>query len=166
MEANRKNMIVLALSAFFLILLSLSSASAQEYDAMKGVNNANAIFDMRDGIPKSAVVYMKLIHDTYKQLVAMKKNPAFVVVFMGSAVKLISSNRSEFSPENQESLKEISDIITKMSKDGIDFEVCLFAAKVFGVDPASIQSEIKRVPNGWVSEIGFQARRYSLVPVY
>jgi intracellular sulfur oxidation DsrE/DsrF family protein len=142
MEANRKKTYVAFLAAFFLILLSLQFASAQEYDAMKGVNNANVIFDMRDGIPKSAVVHMKLIHDTYKQLAAMKKNPVFVVVFMGSAVKLISS------------------------KDGISFEVCLFAAKVFGVDPASIQSEVKSVPNGWVSEIGYQARRYSLVPVY
>ena len=166
MEANRRKTFVEFLAAFFLILLSLQFASAQEYDAMKGVNNASVIFDMRDRIPKSAVVHMKLLHDTYKQLVAMKKNPAFVVVFMGSAVKLISSNRAEFSPEDQESLKEIGDIITKMSKDGIDFEVCLFAAKVFGVDPASIQSEVMRVPNGWVSEIGYQARRYSLVPVY
>ena len=166
MEANRKNMIVLALSVSFLILLSLPCASAQEYDAMEGVNNANAIFDMRLGIPKSAVVHMKLIHDTYKQLAAMKRNPVFVVVFIGSAVKLISSNRAEFSPEDQQYLKEISDTITKMSKDGIDFEVCLAAVNYFGVDPATIQSEVKHVPNGWISEIGYQARRYSLVPVY
>ena len=166
MGANPRKMLFASVAACFLVLLSVSFVSAEEYEAMKGVNNANAIFDMRLGIPKSAVVHMKLLHDTYKQLVAMKKNPAFVVVFMGSAVKLISSNRAEFSPEDRESLKEIGDTITKMSKDGISFEVCLFAAKVFGVEPASIQSEVRRVLNGWVSEIGYQARRYSLVPVY
>ena len=166
MEANRKKTFVVFFAAFFLMLLSLQFVSAQDYDAMKGVNNANVIFDMRDGVPKIAAVHMKLIHETYKQLVAMKKNPVFVVVFIGSAVKLISSNRAEFSAEDQEYLKEIADTISKMSKDGIDFEVCLAAVNYFGVDPATIQSEVKHVPNGWISEIGYQARRYSLVPVY
>ncbi|MGD9039837.1 MAG: DsrE family protein [Desulfobacteraceae bacterium] len=166
MKANRKIVFVMSIVVFFLVLSSLAFASPEQYETMKGVNNANVIFDMRDGIPKIAAVHMKLIHDTYKQLVAMNKNPVFVVVFIGSAVKLISSNRAEFSAEEQEYLKEIADSISRMSKDGIDFEVCLAAVNYFGVDPASIQSEIKQVPNGWISEIGYQARRYSLVPVY
>ena len=166
MKANRRKIVVMSLAAFFLVLSSLSFASAEEYDGMKGVNNANVIFDMRDGIPRIAVVHIKLIHDTYKQLAAMKKNPVFVVVFIGSAVKLISSDHSGFSAEEQEYLKEIADTISKMSKDGIDFEVCLAAVNYFGVEPASIQSEIKQVANGWISEIGYQARGYSLVPVY
>jgi intracellular sulfur oxidation DsrE/DsrF family protein len=96
----------------------------------------------------------------------MKKEPVFVVVFMASAVKLISSNRTEFSAEEQEYLKGIDDTISKMSKAGIHLEVCLAAVKYFGVDPGSIRSEIKQVGNGWISEIGYQASGYSLVPVY
>ena len=69
--------------AFFLVLLSLSFASAEEYDAMKGVNSVKVMFDMRDGIPASAAVHLKLIHDTYQELSVMKKEPVFVVVFMG-----------------------------------------------------------------------------------
>jgi hypothetical protein len=38
--------------------------------------------------------------------------------------------------------------------------------KVFGVEPTSILAEIEQVGNGWISEIGYQARGYSLVPVY
>jgi intracellular sulfur oxidation DsrE/DsrF family protein len=166
MKANQKMVVVMSIVAFFLVMSSLTVASAEQYEAMKGVNNANVIFDMRNGIPKIAAVHIKLIHDTYKRLLAMNKNPVFVVVFIGSAVKLISSNRAEFSAEDQEYLKEIADTISIMSKDGIDFEVCLAAVSYFGVDPASIQSEVKQVPNGWISEIGYQARRYSLVPVY
>jgi len=166
METYRRKILLVSLVVFFLVFLCLSFTSAEQYEGMKGVNNANVIFDMRDGIPKIAAVHIKLIHDTYRQLVAMNKNPVFVVVFIGSAVKLISSNRAEFSAEEQEYLKEIADTISKMSKDGIDFEVCLAAVNYFGVDQASIQSEIKKVPNGWISEIGYQARGYSLVPVY
>lgn len=164
-EGQRKKLVG-ALAALVLVLSNLSSASAEEYEGMKGVNQANVIFDMRDGIPKLAADHMKLIHATYKQLGDMKKKPVFVVVFMGSAVKLISSNRAGFSAEEQAYLKELAETISKMSKDGIDFEVCLAAVDYFGLDRATIQSEIKRVPNGWISEIGYQARRYSLVPVY
>ena len=166
METNRKRIIVISIVTLFLALTSFSVAWAEEYDAMKGVNHTDVIFDMRDGIPEIAVEHIKLIHDTFKQLTAMKKNPVFVVVFMGSAVKLISSDHSGFNAEEKKHLKELAGTISKMSKDGIDFEVCLAAVEYFGVDPASIQSEMKHVPNGWISEIGYQARGYKLVPVY
>jgi intracellular sulfur oxidation DsrE/DsrF family protein len=166
MKGNLRKTAVTSIAAFFLILSSLSFASAEEYDAMKGVNSVNTIFDMRDGNLQTAVIHLNLIHDTYKELVAMKKNPVFVVVFMASAVKLISSDHSGFTAEEQKSLKEIASIISKMSKAGIRVEVCVFALKVFGIEPTSILPEIERVGNGWISEIGYQARGYSLVPVY
>ena len=53
-----------------------------------------------------------------------------------------------------------------MSKDGVKLEICLFAAEVFGVDPASVLPEIKRVGNGWISLIGYQSKGYALVPAY
>jgi uncharacterized protein len=68
--------------------------------------------------------------------------------------------------EELEPLKEIAIIISRMSKVGIRVEVCVFALKVFGVEPASILAEIERVGNRWISEIGYQARGYPLVPVY
>jgi uncharacterized protein len=96
----------------------------------------------------------------------VKKKPVFVVVFSGLSVKLISKNRKGYSPEDQESLNEIANTISAMSKDGIKLEICLIAAKVFQVDPASVLPEIKKVGNGWISLIGYQAQGYSLVPVY
>lgn len=152
--------------ALFLICSSLCFASSDQYDAMKGVNSVKVIFDVRISNPQSAALHLNLILDTYKNLVNMEKKPVFVVVFMGGAVKLISSDQSGFDDEDQKSLKEIAGIISKMSEAGIRIEVCLFAAKVFGVEPASILSEIARVGNGWISEIGYQTRGYSLVPVY
>ena len=166
METNRRKIFAVSLAVFFVVLSSFSGALAEEYNAMKGVKSVNAMFDMRDANLQSAIIHLNLIHDTYTDLVAMKKKPVFVVVFMAGAVKLISTDRSGFKPEEQNSLKEIAGIISKMSKAGIRVEVCLFAAKVFGVEPASILPEIKRVGNGWISEIGYQARGYSLVPVY
>lgn len=156
----------MSLAVLFLVWSSLSFPSSDEYKAMKGVKSAKVFFDMRDGNLQSAVIHLKLIHDTYKDFVAMKKDPVFVVVFMAGAVKLISNDHSGFNAEEQKSLKEIAGIISMMSEAGIRMEVCLFAVKLFGVEPASILPQIERIENGWISEIGYQARGYSLVPVY
>jgi intracellular sulfur oxidation DsrE/DsrF family protein len=166
MKMERKIIPLVNLFIAILLLCAVSTVSGEEYEAMKGIKSAKAFFDERESNPKSAVLHLKVIHQTYKELAAMKKNPVFVLLFIGPSVKLISKNREGFSPEDQKSLDEIANIISAMSKDGIKLEICLVAAKVLNVDPASVLPEIKRVGNGWISEIGYQAQGYSLVPVY
>lgn len=166
MKKHQRKAIVISIMILFMVFSYLSIVSAEEYEAMKGVASTKVFFDMRDGVPQTAAIHLKLIHDTYKELMVMKKKPAFVVGFMGSAVKLVSSSRGDFTPEDVNYLKEIAGTLTKMSGDGIQLEICMFAAKLFGINPTSIQSEIKQVGNGWISEIGYQTRGYSLVPVY
>ena len=139
---------------------------AQDYEALKGLKSANAIVDFRMGKPDAVVPTMKLVHQTYKDLAAMQLNPDFVVVFIGPSVKLITKNREGFQPEDRKNLDELAKTITAMSRDGIRFEICLAAAHAFKVDPAAVLPEIRRVGNGWISEIGYQARGYSLVPVF
>ena len=148
------------------LLCAVSTVSAEEYKALKGIKSAKAVFDERESNPKNTALHLTGVHQTYKELAAMKKNPAFVVVFIGPSVKLISKNREGFSPEDLKSLEEIANTISAKAKDGINFEICLAAATFFKVDPASVLPEIKRVGNGWISLIGYQAQGYSLVPVY
>ena len=147
-------------------LVAAPAVSGKEPDALKGVKSAKVFFDVRVANPKGAAVQLKLIHDTHQQLVAEKKKPVCVVSFMGPSVKLVSKNREGFTAEDQKSLDEIAETISKLAKDSIRVEICLFASKLFGVDPASILPGIKQVDNGWVSLIGYQARGYSLVPAY
>jgi len=163
-----KSKIITVISLFIAIslLCMVSAVSGEEYEAMKGIKSATAVFDERESNPKNAALHLRVIHQTYEELAAMKKNPVFVLVFIGPSVKLISKNREGFSPEDQKSLDEIANTISAMSKDGIKLEICLIAAKVFNVDRASVLPEIKRVGNGWISMIGYQAQGYSLVPVY
>ena len=163
---KKKIIILLNLFTAISLLCVVYGASGEEYKSMEGVKSAKAVFDERQSNPKSAALNLKIIHQTYKELAAMKNDPVFVVIFIGPSVKLISKNREGFSPEDQKFLDEIADTISAMSKDGINLEICLVAAKVFNVDPASVLPEIKRVGNGWISMIGYQAQQYSLVPVY
>jgi intracellular sulfur oxidation DsrE/DsrF family protein len=167
----KKNPTKLYLNLFVslcLVIAFAAYASAEEYEVLKGMKSVKAIFDVRAATPKSGAVQLKLIHDTFKDknLTAISKKPAFVVAFMGPSVKFISKNRDGYSAEDQKILDEIAGTVSAMAKDGIRMEICLFAAKLFGVEPGSVLPEIKQVGNGWISLIGYQAKGYSLVPAY
>jgi intracellular sulfur oxidation DsrE/DsrF family protein len=151
-----------------ILLIAAVFVAAEDYEALKDVKSVNTVFDFRDGIPENALVHIKLIHDTYKDkaIRAVTEEPDFVVVFMAGSVKLLSNNREEFSPEQKKVLEEIDNVISAMSEDGIQLEICKFAANFFGVDTETISPFISRVNNGWISSIGYQAKGYKLVPVY
>jgi intracellular sulfur oxidation DsrE/DsrF family protein len=166
MTMRRKTIILLNLFLAVSLFCAVPTVFGEEYGALKGVKSAKALFDFRVGNPKSAAMQMDLIHNTYKDLKAMKKKPHFAVLFIGPSVKLVSKKREGFAPEDQKNLDAIAKTISAMSKDGIELEICLVAAKAFKVDPASVLPEIKKVPNGWISEIGYQAKGYSLVPAF
>lgn len=138
----------------------------EEYAALKGVKSTKIVFDVRTGVPKVAALQLKLIRQTHKDLVAGRKTPLSTVVFIGQSVKLVSSNREGFTPEELPLLDEIASAVSALSKDGIGLELCLVAARVHKVEPASIFPEITKVENGYISIIGYQAKGYSLVPVY
>jgi intracellular sulfur oxidation DsrE/DsrF family protein len=163
---KRKIMPLLSLLIAISMLYAVSSVFAEEYESLKGVQSAKVIIDERESNPQTAVLHLKLLSQTFKDLEAMNNHPVFVVIFSGLSVKLISKNREGFPPEDQKSLDEIASTLSEMSKNGITLEMCLVAAKVFNVDPASVLPEIKRVGNGWISMIGYQAQGYSLVPIY
>jgi intracellular sulfur oxidation DsrE/DsrF family protein len=166
-KESGKIMVTLFLAVCFLTV-GAAGVSGAEYEGLKGLKSVKAVFDVRIGTPESASLHLKLIHQTFKDknVRAVQKKPSFVVVFIGPSVKLVSKNREGFSPEEQKILVEIAGTIAAMAKEGVKFEICLFAAKVFGVEPASILPEIKKVGNGWISLIGYEAKGYSLVPAY
>lgn len=162
---------ILTIFGLFITILFLSQApnvSGAEYKSMKGIASAKAVFDERGSDPKNVASHLQAVFQTYKELVLMQKNPAFVILFMGPAVKLISTNRAGYSPGDQKSLDEIANSISAMSKTGINIniEISLADAKVFNVNPASVLPQINKVENGWISLIGYQAQGYTLVPVY
>jgi intracellular sulfur oxidation DsrE/DsrF family protein len=158
---------VLFISMGLLLIFSMSGI-AQDYEALKGIKSVKTVFDFRDGVPASALVHIKLIHNTYKDdaLKKITNKPDFVVVFMGNAVKLLSKNRESFSSDEKKALTDLDNVISGMSKDGVKLEICEFAVNFFGVDPDSITSKINRVNNGWISSSGYQEKGYSLVPVF
>jgi intracellular sulfur oxidation DsrE/DsrF family protein len=169
-EMKRETRIMM-MSLFISVCLSFAVVAGgfcQDYESLKGLKSVKAVFDFRMADPKSAAFHLKAIRDTCrdKSIMAITKKPGSVVIFSGPSVRLLSKKKEGFSPEDQKILDEIAATLSEMSKDGIKLEICLFASKVFGVDPSSVLPGIRPVPNGWVSLIGYEAKGYSLVPVY
>ena len=152
----------------YVVFLALNTASAAEYDVLQGLKSFKAVVDVRSGKAKSLAMQLGLIHQMYKDADVrnVTESPDFVLVFIGPAVKLVSTRTEGLSAEDKETVAKIAETIAAMAKDGIKFEICLFAVDAFGVDRTSILSEIKQVGNGWISLVGYQHLGYGLVPVY
>jgi len=150
-----------------LLIITAGNTFSEEYSTLKGLKSVEAVFDFEQGDPQGALRRLNVINMTFKDknIQAITKKLDFVVVFIGPSVKLVSKNRGGFTAENQKILDEYANTISKMAKDGIKFEICLIAAKGFGVEPSTILPEIKQVGNGWISLIGYQAGGFSLVPI-
>jgi len=151
--------------ATFIIALIAIPAVAGEYAALNGVKRVKAVFDVSLESPKVANIVFWAVKNVYKDesVRALSEPPQVAVVFHGPAVKLISANREGFKASDNEALDEFANMIRQMKKDGVKLEVCLYALKVLGVDPATILPEVDHVGNGFISVVGYQAQGYSVV---
>jgi intracellular sulfur oxidation DsrE/DsrF family protein len=154
--------------SFVICLFGVAYAYADGYEALNELNDIKVVFDVRSKTVKSAAIQLDLIHQIYrdKYILEVSKKPKFVVVFGGSSVKFVSTQIEEFNEEERFLLGQVAIKLSTMAKDGIKFEICLFAADLFDVESDTILHEIKQVENGWISLIGYQAKGYSLVAAF
>ncbi|MCL7487147.1 MAG: DsrE family protein [Desulfobulbaceae bacterium] len=168
MNTDKKSIVRGIIISIFICLFAAANTSADEYEGIKGLDTIKAVFDVRAGNVKSAAMQLDLVHKTFKDtsIREITTAPDFVVVIAGPATKLVTTNTKGFSAEEKVQLEQISGTIAAMAADGIKIEICMFAARAFGVDPATVLPGIKQVENGWISLIGYQAKGYALVALY
>jgi uncharacterized protein len=154
--------------SLFIGLFSMTNTYAGEYESLNGLNDIKVVFDVRGKIVKKIAIQLDLIHQTYKEqnIRKISAQPKFAVVFGGGAVELLSNDTDGFTDEEKVLLGQITKTLSAMAKDGIKLEICLFAANLHGVDPATVLPVIQHVDNGWISLIGYQAKGYSLVAAF
>lgn len=157
----------LILFAALLLALVASPIKAGEYKALDGVKEVKAVFDVTLGDPETANVVFWAVRDVYdnESVRALPEPPRIAVVFHGEAVKLISSDREGISDSDKLAVNEFTDMVRQMKQEGVTLEICLYAAKVLGIDPATIMPEVDHVGNGFVSVVGYQAQGYSVVTI-
>jgi intracellular sulfur oxidation DsrE/DsrF family protein len=142
-------------------------AMSDEYPALKGVKGVKTVFDVSQGSPQVAnVVFWAIrnVHDD-KSTRSLSEPPQVAVVFHGPAVKMISTDRNGFKDTDNEALDQFAKTIQEMKSAGVRLEVCDYALKVMGVDPATILPEVDHVGNGFISIAGYQAQGYSTITI-
>jgi uncharacterized protein len=149
-------------------LVAASPAVAGEYDtALRDVKGLKAVFEVSQGSPKKSNLVFWAVKNVYEDETtkSLPEKTKVAIVFHGEAVKLISTDRSNFAEKDFGELDKFHEMIRQLKKDGVKLEVCLYAVKLFGIDPATILPEIDQVGNGFISVIGYQAQGYAVVRI-
>jgi intracellular sulfur oxidation DsrE/DsrF family protein len=171
MNTRNKNFTQQIACLFFTVILAATlstSALANGYgNALKGVNSYDVVFEESQGNPKIANHVFWAVKNAYEadEVKALSGTPNVVIVFHGPVVKMLSSDRSPFNSAEWAEVEKFQATLRQMKKDGVKLEVCLYAAKVLGVDKATIMPEIDRVDNGFVSVVGYQMQDYAVVRI-
>jgi intracellular sulfur oxidation DsrE/DsrF family protein len=145
--------------------LAAASAPATDREALQGVRTGKAVFDINLSDPEKLPLYLQVIQETREGLIKQGVKPTLVVAFRGAAARLVSADRKSFSPEQAESLTEADELIMELTKQGVRFEMCAIATRLFKVDNATISPNITVVGNTFISLIGYQARGYAIIPI-
>ncbi len=154
-------------ASMIITMLLATPAVSGEYTALKGVRSVKTVFDVSQGSPQIANIVFWAVKNVYddQSVRSLPEPPQVAVVFHGQAVKMISTDRKGFKASDNKALEEFANMIRKMKKDGVKLEVCNYALKVLGVDPASVLPEVDNVGNGFISIAGYQAQGYSVVTI-
>lgn len=163
-----KRAIFTLLSLAVILAMENSPALADEYDnALHEVEGIKVVFDVSQGEPDLANIIFWAVQDLYKAKAtkSLANETQVAIVFHGPAVRLISTDFSLFEEGYYDEIDKFQDMIWELSNDGVKIEVCLYAAKVMGVDPATILPEIDQVGNGFISVAGYQAQGYAVIRV-
>ncbi len=156
---------------FSLLLLILISPltfadKPDDADALKGIDTGKVVWDVTLSKPGRLLFVMKVIEETYQDLIRQNVTPDMVFAFRGGVLRLLSSQPLELDEDAKVARDELLTLIKNMSKKpGIKMESCSLATRVLGIDNSTIIREVKPVGNTFVSLIGYQQQGYALIPI-
>ncbi|MDW3095408.1 MAG: DsrE family protein [Gammaproteobacteria bacterium] len=152
-----------------LLVLQLTNVHAgnpNDADALEGIETGKVIWDVTLSKPSRLLFVMKVIDETYEDLLKQNVKPDMVFTFHGRVLKLLSSQPLELELEEELALEELLALIQTLSnKPGVKMESCSVASRILGIDNNTIISEVKPVGNTFVSLIGYQQKGYALIPI-
>ncbi len=163
-----KTMIIVALTTLLFTAsapMPAHAAPPNDRVALQGVKSGKGIFDINLTDVDKLPLYLQVIKETDDGLKKQGVKSNLVVVFRGGAVRFLSSNRTDFSPDQRENLEHADELIHELVKKGVRFEACAIATRLFHVDNASILTDVKVVGNTFISLIGYQAKGYAIIPI-
>ncbi len=155
-----------------LILASLTlttplwAQKPDDADALEGIKTGKVVWDITLSNPSRLLFIMKVIDETYQDMLRQDVTPDMIFTFHGRVLKLLSSQPLELDLDEEVALEELLALIQAMSKKpGIKMESCSVASRILGIDNSTIIPAVKPVGNTFVSLIGYQQKGYALIPI-
>lgn len=165
-----KNSYGLLVAGIVLLLLIGSGAHAEkpsDSDSLEGIDQGKVVWDVTVGNPTKLSLLLKVIEETYADLVRQDVTPDMVFLYHGPVMKLISNQVLDLPLDQEEDHEAALAQIQQLSRlPGIRMESCSISARMLGIDNTEVMPEIKPVGNTFVSLIGYQAKGYSMIPVH
>jgi len=89
-----------------------------------------------------------------------------VFTFRGPSVRLISTDTTGVSIDEEVQRDGVAkQIQALLAKPNVRMEACSVATRLTGVDAETLLPGIEHVGNTFVSQIGYQAKGYAIIPI-
>lgn len=144
---------------------AVHAAPPDDRVALQGIRSGKGVFDINLAVVDKFPLYLQVIKETDEGLKRQGIKPELIVAIRGGAVRFVSSNRMNFSPDQRDDLEHAEKLIHELAKLGVRFEACAIATRLYHVDNASIINDVKVVGNTFISLIGYQARGYAVIAI-
>ena len=159
---------VTSLVLFTLLILGTTAGASEinDADALSGLTNGKGVYLISLDKPQKAALYLAIIKDTHQSMAAQGVKPDFIVVFVGSTVRFLTTEPAAELREAKPALESIAASIKELKKLGVRQEVCVIATDFFKISKDDLLPQLSLVGNGFSSLIGYQAKGYGLVPIF
>lgn len=153
-------------AAGFLSMASAQAAILKDTDALRGLTKAKAVFMIDVNNPQKVAHVLSVVGKTDSGMRAQGVKPAIVVVFVGPDVAFLTKDRRGIPYMEERSVAGVQKAIKKLRGAGVEFQACGVALKGMDIAASDVIPDVQAVGNGYISVIGYEAKGYSLVPVY
>jgi intracellular sulfur oxidation DsrE/DsrF family protein len=155
---------------FLLLLLLipgiLTAGKPADTRALNGVDSGKIAWDINMSNAEKMLLYLKVMDETYEDLKRQGVEPDMVLTFRGPSVLLITTDRTNVALDDEVHLDGIAAQFQAMlAKPNVRAEACSVATSLTGVDPKTLLPGINHVGNTFVSQIGYQAKGYAIIPI-
>lgn len=142
-------------------------AKPDDAHALEGVTTGKVAWDITVGETPKLVLFLKVIEETYDDLVRQGVTPDMVFTFHGPVMKLITTDHSGLDADEVAERQRIADLLgAMMARPGVRMEACAVAERLMKMEGAAYLPGIERVGNTFVSQIGYQAKGYAVIPIH
>lgn len=168
MKSHLMNVLGLIMGLSLLLHIPLAHAEKpRDRAALDGVTAGKVVWDINMGDPKKLALYLRVIQETYDDLVRQGVDPDMIFAFRGKSVLLISTDREAIPLDQHVYLDEVAELLADLNqRPGVKMEACSVACRLFGVKVENLLPRIQAVGNTFVSLIGYQAQGYGTIPIY